>query len=87
MVHLRRVMDRVSSSDSAWKKLSQDTQNVTKSELLNGISDQTSERSLRRIVAEIVSTLATELLKASSWPELLPFMFQCVQSQMVHLQV
>ena len=87
VVNLRRTIDNVSEENSRWAKLMPETQNFTKTELLKAISDQECGRSLRKIIAEIVASLASELLSKNAWPELLPFMFQCVQSQMVHLQV
>jgi importin-5 len=60
--------------------LSDGGKSVVKSEMLNCIKEE-PQRTITKKVCDTVSELGAVLLEdAAGWPELLPFMFQCVQS-------
>ncbi|OAY28974.1 importin-5 [Manihot esculenta] len=82
-VLLRKLLTR----DDAylWPRLSPATQSSIKSILLTCIQhDQT--KSIVKKLCDTVSELASGILPENGWPELLPFMFQCVSSDSPKLQ-
>lgn len=60
-----------------WVSLNPDPQNLTTSEQKQSAG---SEHRACAQVCDTVSELAAGILEGGDWPELLPFMFQCVQS-------
>ncbi len=54
-------------------------QTLVKTEMLNCIKEEV-DRTVTKKVCDCVSELAIGILEEQGWPELLPFMFQCVQS-------
>ncbi|GHP09304.1 hypothetical protein PPROV_000804100 [Pycnococcus provasolii] len=71
------------SKESLLSKISPQAVAIVKQECLNAMKEE-EEKSVAHKVTDTVSELAATLLgetgNPSSWPELLPFMFQCVQS-------
>ncbi|QDZ25046.1 importin beta [Chloropicon primus] len=65
--------------NKTWKSLTPQTQQGLKTELLELVKGETN-RSTAKMVCDTVSDVGAMLLEEQQWPELLPFMFQCVQS-------
>ncbi|KAJ9541237.1 hypothetical protein OSB04_027743 [Centaurea solstitialis] len=84
-VLLRRILTLASDSDSdsqtltLYPSLSPPTQSTLKSTLLDSVSRESS-KSISKKLCDTVSELASLVLPENGWPELLPFMFQCVTS-------
>ena len=87
---LLRKLLTPSSSDYVWGRLSLSTQSSIKSTLLACIQfDQTHRndaKSISKKICDTISELASGVLPDNGWPELLPFMFQCVSSDSPSLQ-
>lgn len=66
-------------SSSLWPTLLPATQQTIKTELLNSLKDE-QNRSLTRKVCDCTAELGAGIIEENGWPELLPFMMQCVQS-------
>ncbi|XP_070044216.1 uncharacterized protein [Nicotiana tomentosiformis] len=64
---------------STWWNLSESTQSTIKAILLERISIEESESILKHL-GDTVSDLAASLLPRNNWPELLPFLYQCLVS-------
>ena len=62
-----------------WQALTPEMQNAAKAELLNSLRDEQDRRVWLK-VCNTVAELATVVVEENSWPELLGFLFQCVQS-------
>ncbi|KAH1033537.1 hypothetical protein J1N35_045711 [Gossypium stocksii] len=77
VILLRRLLTRDDSY--IWPRLNVSTYSSIKSVLLNQIQVETSQ-SLSKKLCDTVSELASSILPENGWPELLPFMFQCVSS-------
>ncbi|KAJ6934781.1 importin-5 isoform X2 [Populus alba x Populus x berolinensis] len=82
-VLLRKLLTRDDSY--LWPRLSPQTQSSLKSILLACLQ-QESVKSNTKKLCDTVSELASGILPDNGWPELLPFMFQCVTSESVKLQ-
>ena len=67
------------ADNKTWKSLTQPTQQGMKTELLTLIKDEQNKQTAK-MVCDTVSDVGAMLLEEQQWPELLPFMFQCVQS-------
>ncbi|KAI3798367.1 hypothetical protein L1987_33641 [Smallanthus sonchifolius] len=82
-VLLRRILtlagDDESQSETLYPSLSPATQLTLKSTLLESVSRESS-KSISKKLCDTVSELASLVLPENGWPELLPFMFQCVTS-------
>ncbi|XP_024975878.1 importin-5-like [Cynara cardunculus var. scolymus] len=82
-VLLRRILtissDDESQSQTLYPSLSPATQLTLKSTLLESVSRESS-KSISKKLCDTVSELASLVLPENGWPELLPFMFQCVTS-------
>ncbi|XP_059429608.1 uncharacterized protein LOC132163363 [Corylus avellana] len=68
-----------------WPRLSAPTQSSIKSILLSSIQREDS-KSISKKLCDTVSELASGILPDNGWPELLPFMFQCVSSDSPKMQ-
>ncbi|KAL9329415.1 hypothetical protein ACSQ67_004418 [Phaseolus vulgaris] len=68
-----------------WPRLSPQTQSSLKSLLLSSIQTENS-KSISKKLCDTISELASGILPDNDWPELLPFMFQCVSSDSPKLQ-
>jgi len=64
---------------SMWEALPPATQAQVKSELLASLRDE-EQRYVYTKVGDTVAVLATSVADEGNWPELLPFLFQCVQT-------
>ncbi|GAB2222582.1 hypothetical protein Droror1_Dr00016701 [Drosera rotundifolia] len=89
-VLLRRILTRSSSSDDdvngfLWPRLTANTQSAIKSMLL-GCVQREEAKSITKKLCDTVSELASGIVPENNWPELLPFMFQCVSSENARLQ-
>ncbi|XP_031497827.1 uncharacterized protein LOC116262518 [Nymphaea colorata] len=62
-----------------WAKLSPQLRDSVKSTLISSITTEHSSP-VRRASANVVSVIAKYAVPAGEWPELLPFLFQCSQS-------
>jgi hypothetical protein len=70
---------------SLWPQLSPATQNAVKGQLLLCVQRE-EEKSISKKLCDTVAELAAGILEEGMWPELLPFMFQCVSSDSLRLQ-
>jgi len=77
-VLLRKALT-TDAENETWKSLNAQTQLGIKTELLNLIKRETN-RSTSKMICDTVSEVGAMLLEENQWPELLPFMFTCVQS-------
>ncbi|KAL1832006.1 hypothetical protein DCAR_0102023 [Daucus carota subsp. sativus] len=68
-----------------WPSLLLSTQSEVKSILINCVQKE-EVKSIVKKLCDTVSELASSILSENGWPELLPFMFQCVSSENVRLQ-
>ncbi|KAA8549670.1 hypothetical protein F0562_001312 [Nyssa sinensis] len=68
-----------------WPRLSPSTQSSLKSILLACVQREESKSIIKKL-CDTVSELASGILPDNGWPELLPFMFQCVSSDSPKLQ-
>ncbi|KAL3529778.1 hypothetical protein ACH5RR_009100 [Cinchona calisaya] len=68
-----------------WSRLNPATQSTIKSVLLTSIQNETSKSIIKKL-CDTISELASSILPENEWPELLPFMFQCVTSNDAKLQ-
>ncbi|KAG2675225.1 hypothetical protein I3760_13G174400 [Carya illinoinensis] len=68
-----------------WPRLTDSTRSSLKSILLSCIQREDS-KSISKKLCDTVSELASGILPENGWPELLPFMFQCVSSDSPKLQ-
>ncbi|EYU39259.1 hypothetical protein ABFS82_04G225100 [Erythranthe guttata] len=68
-----------------WPKLNESTRFTIKSILLSSIQNEESKSIIKKL-CDTISELASSLLPENQWPELLPFMFQCVTSNSPKLQ-
>ncbi|KAK9062401.1 hypothetical protein SSX86_019587 [Deinandra increscens subsp. villosa] len=82
-VLLRRILtvasDDESQSHTLYPSLSPATQSTLKSTLLESVGRESS-KSISKKLCDTVSELAALIMPENGWPELLPFMFQCVTS-------
>ena len=74
----RRVLNR-DLDGSMWEGLPAASQAHLKSELLASLRDE-EQRYVYAKVGDLVAVLATSVAGDGGWPELLPFLFQCVQA-------
>lgn len=68
-----------------WPSLTASTQSAIKSILLSCIQNENSKSIIKKL-CDTISELASNILPENNWPEILPFMFQCVTSDSVKLQ-
>ncbi|KAK1356183.1 TOG domain-containing protein [Heracleum sosnowskyi] len=68
-----------------WNNLLLATQLEVKSVLINCVQKEEVKTIVKKL-CDTVSELASSILSENGWPELLPFMFQCVSSDNVRLQ-
>ncbi|GFZ20798.1 ARM repeat superfamily protein [Actinidia rufa] len=68
-----------------WPRLSPSTQSSLKSILLACVQREEAKTIIKKL-CDTVSELASGILPENGWPELLPFMFQCVSSDSPKLQ-
>lgn len=68
-----------------WPKLNESTRSTVKNILLAAIHSEESKTIIRKL-CDTISELASSLLPDNQWPEILPFMFQCVTSSSPKLQ-
>ena len=80
---LRRVLTK--DEVSLWANLQQQTQDGVKGELLKLLQEE-SARSIVRKACDTICELAAGILEEGKWPELLPFLFQCVTNGTVNLK-
>lgn len=72
---LRRVLTK--DEVSLWANLQAQTQDGIKGELLKSLQEETV-KSITHKVCDTVCELAAGIFEEGKWPELLPFLFQCV---------
>ncbi|KAF2288199.1 hypothetical protein GH714_004942 [Hevea brasiliensis] len=84
---LRKHLTRLASNDDSflYPKLSESTRSAIKNILLSSLQRETTKSIIKKI-NDTVSELAASILPDGGWPELLPFMFQCVTAQNHNLQ-
>ncbi|KAL4452685.1 hypothetical protein ABPG75_008347 [Micractinium tetrahymenae] len=76
-VLLRKVLTK--DDASIWPHMTAPVKELTKQEMLNCIKGE-QMRAITKKVCDCVSELAAGIIEDQGWPELLPFIFQCVQS-------
>lgn len=90
---LRKLLTRDSMSDSSssssssyvWPRLSASSQSSIKTILLACLQREDA-KTISKKLCDTISELASGILPDNGWPELLPFMFQCVSSDSSKLQ-
>ncbi|XP_065851907.1 uncharacterized protein [Euphorbia lathyris] len=84
---LRKHLTRAAANDDSflYPKVSEATRSTIKNTLLSSIQRETT-KSIRKKINDTVSELAASILPHGAWPELLPFIFQCVTAQDHNLQ-
>ncbi|CAL5227386.1 g10339 [Coccomyxa viridis] len=82
-VMLRKVLTK--DDPSLWPQCTKEVQVVVKAELLNCVREE-KESSISKKVCDTIAELASGTYEELGWPELLPFIFQCVQSNDARLQ-
>ncbi|XP_028790376.1 importin-5 [Neltuma alba] len=80
---LRRQLTRQDAN--LWPQLAPSTQSSLKLVLLNSLQTE-DVKSITKKLCDTISELASVILPDGGWPELLPFMFQCVTSDNLKLQ-
>ncbi|KAK4773555.1 hypothetical protein SAY87_028574 [Trapa incisa] len=80
---LRKLLSRDDSY--IYPQLTPQTQSSIKSILLSAIQREDAKSIIKKL-CDTVSELASSILPDNGWPELLPFMFQCVSSDSPKLQ-
>ncbi|KAL8159533.1 hypothetical protein V2J09_001070 [Rumex salicifolius] len=80
---LRKLLTRDDSY--IWPRLSPASQSSVKSVLLSCVQRE-EVKSITKKLCDTISELASGILADNGWPELLPFMFQCVSSDSPKLQ-
>ncbi|CAO2822092.1 unnamed protein product [Amaranthus hypochondriacus] len=80
---LRKLLTRDDSF--LWPQLSVSTQSTIKSVLLNCVQRE-DVKTISKKLCDTVSELAAGIVPENGWPELLPFMFQCVTSENLKLR-
>ncbi|KAL8136315.1 hypothetical protein V2J09_002316 [Rumex salicifolius] len=80
---LRKLLTRDDSY--IWPRLSPSSQSSLKSIFLSCVQRE-EIKSITKKLCDTVSELASGILADNGWPELLPFMFQCVSSDSPKLQ-
>ncbi|KAL3850383.1 hypothetical protein ACJIZ3_012265 [Penstemon smallii] len=68
-----------------WPQLTESTRSAVKNILLSAIQGEESKSIIKKL-CDTISELASSLLPENQWPEILPFMFQCVTSTSPKLQ-
>ncbi|KAF1867035.1 hypothetical protein Lal_00049462 [Lupinus albus] len=76
---LTRHHNEVDDSNYLWPRLNGNTQSTLKSLLLSSLQAEQT-KSISKKLCDTVSELASGIVPDNGWPELLPFMFQCVSS-------
>lgn len=82
-VLLRKLLTRDDSY--LWPRLSPATQSSLKSSMLTCIQREDT-KSISKKICDTISELASGIIPDNGWPELLPFIFQCVSSDSPKLQ-
>ncbi|KAJ9179894.1 hypothetical protein P3X46_008207 [Hevea brasiliensis] len=84
---LRKHLTRLAGNDDSflYPRLSESTRSAIKNILLSSLQRETTKSIIKKI-NDTVSELAASILPDGGWPELLPFMFQCVTAQNHNLQ-
>nr|GLL31765.1 importin-5-like [Ipomoea trifida]GMD14898.1 importin-5-like [Ipomoea batatas]GMD18000.1 importin-5-like [Ipomoea batatas]GMD19387.1 importin-5-like [Ipomoea batatas]GMD20739.1 importin-5-like [Ipomoea batatas] len=80
---LRKLLTRDDSY--IWPRLAASTQSDIKSVLLTCIQREEVKTIIKKL-CDTISELASSILPENQWPEILPFMFQCVTSDSLKLQ-
>ncbi|KAL8262933.1 hypothetical protein R6Q59_024282 [Mikania micrantha] len=68
-----------------WNSLSPATKSAVKSIFLTCVQNEDVKTIMKKL-CDAISELASTILPENGWPELLPFMFQCVSSDSFRLQ-
>ncbi|CAN8252385.1 unnamed protein product [Cochlearia groenlandica] len=82
-VLLRKLLTR--DDGCIWPRLSLSTQSSLKSSMVSSIQREET-KSVWKKISDTVSELASGILPENGWPELLPFVFQCVSSNSPKMQ-
>ncbi|XP_041994161.1 importin-5-like [Salvia splendens] len=80
---LRKQLTRDDSY--VWPSLTESTRSAVKNVLLSSLQSEESKSIIKKL-CDTVSELASSLVPENQWPEILPFMFQCVTSSAPKLQ-
>lgn len=68
-----------------WPHLTESTRSTVKNILLSALQSAESMSSIKKL-CDTIAELASSLIPDNQWPEILPFMFQCVTSTAPRLQ-
>ncbi|OMP07451.1 phosphoinositide 3-kinase regulatory subunit 4 [Corchorus olitorius] len=84
-VLLRKILTPTSDSSFLLSVLADSTRAAIKSALLSTLQTEQSKTNVKKL-CDTISELATSIVAIGGWPELLPFLFQCVNSSNPNLQ-
>lgn len=76
-IMLRKVLTK--DDPPLWSKCSAAVQGHVKNELLTALKEEQSKQVLKK-VCDTISEVASEICEDPGWPELVPFLFSCIQS-------
>jgi hypothetical protein len=75
---LRRVI--IKDDPSLWPQTTPETQEAFKTNVLESLGDSQLDPSTRKKVCDVVGELGVNIMDEDQWPQLLPFMFEKVNS-------
>ncbi|EOY10577.1 ARM repeat superfamily protein isoform 2 [Theobroma cacao] len=84
-VLLRKILTPAADSSFLFPLLAETTRAAIKSALLSTLQTEQSKTNVKKL-CDTISELASSIVAIGGWPELLPFLFQCVNSPNPNLQ-
>jgi hypothetical protein len=75
---LRRVI--IKDDPSLWPQCTAETQTAFKTNVLESLGDAQLDPSTRKMVCDVVGELGVNIMDEGQWPQLLPFLFEKVNS-------
>ncbi|ERN20418.1 hypothetical protein AMTR_s00068p00103300 [Amborella trichopoda] len=81
----KQITSRTGDDSYLWPRLSPQTQATLKAQLLVCVQREDAKTIIKKL-CDTVAELAAGVLAEGQWPELLPFMFQCVSSDSPRLR-
>ncbi|XP_021282305.1 importin-5-like [Herrania umbratica] len=84
-VLLRKILTPAADSSFLFPLLAETTRTAIKSALLSTLQTEQSKTNVKKL-CDTIAELASSIVAIGGWPELLPFLFQCVNSPNPNLQ-
>ncbi|XVF56868.1 hypothetical protein PTKIN_Ptkin06aG0154900 [Pterospermum kingtungense] len=84
-VLLRKILTPAADSSFLFPLLAETTRATIKSAFLSSLQTEQSKTNLKKL-CDTISELASSIVAIGGWPELLPFLFQCVNSSNPNLE-